>query len=150
MVLGDVNRVRELSGKHSSDNLSDADISQYLLYGTAEVEQATGKYDWDTDTSNPLYPLAVMASEYFAASVSRDRFNDESDISTEFQGRANNIIRRIANNLFNSSTAGTAIAKGKYRSWPLNPNTTPFKSAANTNTGQEIIGAGDYKEFVPQ
>jgi hypothetical protein len=81
MVLGDINRVRRLSGNPSSVNVSDSDISTGLTFGTSQVIRQTGKLDFETDTSHVSYASTVMAAEYFASGMIRDRFQDQGDIT---------------------------------------------------------------------
>ncbi len=142
MVLGDVNRTRRLSGNPAVSNVSDADISQFLAYGTSQVNRLTGKANWETDTLHADYPSAVMSAEYFASSAIRDRFDDQSDISTEHYSRGNALARQIADSLANSATGGTGIATRKYRSYPLNANAIIYRSMLST--GQELVGIGSY------
>jgi hypothetical protein len=146
MVLGDVSRTRRLSGNPATTNVSDADITQGLTYGTSQVIRLTGKTNWETDTTHADYPTAVMATEYFASSMIRDRFQDQGDISTEHYQRANALARQIADSLSNSATGGTGIATRKYRSNPLNSSATIYKSMVST--GQELVGVGSYD--IPQ
>ena len=104
MVLGDVSRTRRLAGNPLTTNVSDADITQYLTFGTSRVKVLTGKDDWETDTSNVEYASAVMAAEYFADVAIRDRFGDKDDVSTEHWDRAMAICGQIAENLEGGGT----------------------------------------------
>lgn len=150
MSLGDLQRTRRLAGNPASTNVSDADITQGLLYGTSQVIRITGKTDWETDTLHPDYPSAVMAAEYFASSMVRDRFADQTDISTEHYARANDIIKQIAESLAASGGAGSggggggtnvAVVKRQYRTNPLNPNAPVYRSLIST--GQYLVGVQD-------
>src|SRR6266496_1040216 len=105
--LGDTARTRRLAGNPATTNVSDADIITGLEYGTAQVIRLTGKTNWITDTTHADYATAVMATEYFASSMIRDRFQDQGDISTENYQRANALARQIADSLANSATGGT-------------------------------------------
>jgi hypothetical protein len=147
MVLGDVSRTRRTAGNPSTGNVSDADISQFLAYGTAQVIRLTGKTNWETDTLHTDYATAVMAVEYFASSAIRDRFDDQTDISTEHYQRATALARQIADSLSNSATGGTGIATRRYRSYPLNSNAMIYRSMLDT--GQELIGIETYSQ-IPQ
>lgn len=140
MVLGDLGRARRLAGNPSTTNVSDADITQGLTYGTSRVFSITGKTDWETDITHPDYAACVMASEYFASSMIRDRFQDQSDISTEHYLRAKEIITEVVNSLSSSSTGGggAAHATRAYRSYPLNSSATPYRSMIST--GQQLVG----------
>ena len=127
MVLGDVDRTRKLAGGHSVENVSDADITTYLGYGTSMVKSETGK-DFEADTGAADYDSAVMAAEYFASSAIRDRFGDEGEVSTEHYDRGKAIISQISKNLEGGGTSGTTTVKAQYRSHPLNPDVTPYTS----------------------
>lgn len=142
MVLGDLTRTRKLAGNPSTGNVSDADVTQGLTYGTSQVIRLTGKIDFETDTTHKDYPTAVMSAEYFASSMVRDRFDDQTDISTEHYSRATALARQIADSLSNSATGGTGIATRKYRSYPLNPSAIIYRSMLSQ--GQELVGVGDY------
>jgi hypothetical protein len=140
MVLGDLARTRRLCGNPSTTNVSDADITQGLTYGTSRVISWTGKTNWETDTTHVDYASAVMAAEYFASSMIRDRFEDQSDISTEHFRRAENILRDVTNSLTNTSGAGSV--RGIYRSYPLNSSATIYRSMFSS--GQYLVGIGEY------
>ena len=144
MVLGDVSRTRRLSGNPSITNVSDADITTGLTYGTSRAISFTGKDDWETDTSHDGYAAVVQAVEYFASSMIRDRFQDQSDISTEHYRRAENILRDLVNSL--SSVSGIeAVAVGAYRSYPLNPSAIPYRSMLSP--GQTLPGIANSYTF---
>lgn len=147
MVLGDVNRARRLAGNPSTANVSDADITQALTYGTAQIVSFTGKIDWESDTANVMYPIAVMATEYYASSYIRDRFNDQGDISSEHNSRANSLVRQLADRLESDPTLRVMIAVGKYRSNPLNASAFPYRSMSQQ--GQELIGVGVPQYQIP-
>lgn len=138
--------------------MSDADITQGLLYGTSQVIRITGKTDWETDILHPDYPSAVMATEYFASSMIRDRFADQTDISTEHYTRANDIIKQIADNLAATGGSGSgggggatnlAVVKRQYRTNPLNPAAPVYKSLVST--GQILlVGVADSYLLISQ
>jgi hypothetical protein len=143
MVLGDVNRTRRLAGNPSSTNVVDADITQGLAYGTSRVISFSGKTDWETDTANTDYPTAVMAAEYFASSMIRDRFQDQGDISREHFSRAENILRDMVNSMSSGAAlTGVTTARGQYRSYPLNSSATIYRSMLSP--GQQLIGVADW------
>lgn len=141
MVLGDLGRTRRLAGNPAITNVSDADITQGLTYGTSRVFSITGKTDWETDTLHPDYAACVMASEYFASSMIRDRFQDQSDISTEHYLRAREMLMEVVHALAAGSggTGGVATtALGAYRSYPRNPLASPYRSILSP--GQTLVG----------
>lgn len=142
MVLGDVNRTRRLSSNPSVTNVSDADITQGLTYGTSRAIGITGKTDWETDVTHKDYATVVMAVEYYASSMVRDRFMDQTNISTEHFDRAENLLRQVADSLSSGGgTGGTVsgIATRLYRSYPLNPAAVIYRSMYS-GQGQELIG----------
>jgi hypothetical protein len=141
MVLGDVGRARRLAGNPAITNVSDADITQGLAYGTSRVISFSGKSDWETDTTNTDYPTAVMAAEYYASSMIRDRFQDQGDISREHFSRAENMLRDMVNSMASGINATSAVALGVYRSYPLNPSATIYRSMYSL--GQQLIGVAN-------
>lgn len=148
MVLGDKDRARRLAGNPALANVSDADMTQAMVYGTSQVIGGTGKFDWETDLTNPLKPMADEISEYYAASYIRDRFNDQTDISTELFNRAYSMIEQVGNALIalpsgsGGSGAGSGIATRAYRTNPLNSSASVYKSM--TSMGQVLPGIGSY------
>jgi len=146
MVLGDVGRARRLAGNPSTTNVSDADITQGLTYGTSRVISFSGKSDWETDTSNTDYPTAVMAAEYYASSMIRDRFQDQGDISREHFSRAENMLRDMVNSMSSGITATAAIAQGAYRSYPLNQSASAYRSMYSP--GQQLVGVAGPKWYM--
>jgi hypothetical protein len=142
MVLGDLTRARKLAGNPSTSNVSDADITAGLAAATATVIRITGKSNWETDTTHPDKPSADEAAEYLTSGYIRDRFDDQTDISSEHWTRGNSICRQIADSLANSATGGTGIATRKYRSYPLNSNATIYRSMLST--GQELVGTANF------
>lgn len=143
MVLGDLGRTRRLAGNPSTTNVSDVDITQGLTYGTSRVISITGKEDWETDTAHKDYGAVVMAAEYFASSMVRDRFMDQSDISTEHYNRAKEILLEVVASLASTSgTGGTGTVTRLYRSYPLNSSALSYRSMLSP--GQQLIGVADW------
>jgi hypothetical protein len=150
MVLGDLGRARRLAGNPSIGNVSDADITQGLAYGTSRAIGLTGKGDWETDTTHRDYAAVVAAVEYYASSYIRDRFLDQGDISTEHYTRANELLTSVVDSLATvggsggagGATAGSATRT--YRTYPLNNSALPYRSMQGT--GQMLIGtSGGYE-----
>ena len=145
MVLGDVTRTRNLAGAPSTDNISDAEITQYLTFGTSRVTALTGKTDWATDTANVEYASAVMAAEYFADVAIRDRFGDKDDVSTEHWDRAMAICSQVASNLEGGGggSGGEGTVSAQYKTFPKNAAITPYHSMFPTSTylGEDVEGA---------
>jgi hypothetical protein len=149
MVLGDLGRTRRLAGNPASSNVSDSDITAGLAYGTSQVIRLTGKQDWETDTANTAYNAVVTATEYFASSYVRDRFMDQTDVSTEHFNRATAIVTGITESLAaggSTGGGGSGIASRLYRSYPLNTSAMVYRSMSTTGT--ELIGSeGYYTEY---
>lgn len=145
--LGDINRTRRLAGNPSTGNVSDADITSALEYGTSRVIGVTGKSDWITDTTHGDYATVVTAAEYYASSWIRDRFQDQQNISTEHYTRANELLTSVAASLATAG-GGAGVAAGSatrtYRTYPLNNSALPYRSLQGA--GQELVGtAGGYE-----
>lgn len=149
MVLGDVSRTRRLCGNPSTTNVSDADITQGLTYGTSRAAGITGKIDWETSTTHKDYATVVMAAEYYASSMVRDRFQDQTNISTEHFDRAEALLTQVANSLAASGEGGGAgggagTATRTYRSYPLNSSATVYQSMFRG--GQQLVGVASVYE----
>jgi hypothetical protein len=144
MVLGDLGRTRRLAGNPSTTNVSDVDITQGLTYGTSRVISITGKTDWETDTAHKDYGAIVMAAEYFASSMVRDRFQDQSNISTEHYERAKDILLEVVNSLASGTgtAGGVGLATRQYRTYPLNPSGMIYRSMLSP--GQTLVGVADW------
>lgn len=144
-MLGDLGRARRLAGNPSTANVSDADITQGLTFGTAQVIRQSGKSDWESDITHPSYPSAVMAAEYYASAMVRDRFDDQRDISTEHYNRANMLTEQIAQSIdIGTGSAGTTdIVMARYRSNPLNASADVYVSTGNVGT--ELVGVSNLK-----
>ena len=144
MVLGDVSRTRRLSGNPLVANVSDADITQALTFGTSRVNVLTGKSNWEADTGNVEYASAVTAAEYFADVVIRDRFGDKDDISTEHWDRAMAICTQIATSIEGggSGTGGEGTVSAQYKTFPKNAAILPYRSLLPTSTylGEDVVG----------
>jgi hypothetical protein len=144
MVLGDVGRTRRMAGNPLTTNVSDADITQYLTFGTSRVKVLTGKDDWETDTGNAEYASAVMAAEYFADVAIRDRFGDKDDVSTEHWDRAMAIVGQIATSIEGggSGTGGEGTVSAQYKTYPKNAAILPYRSLLPTSTylGEDVAG----------
>ena len=140
MVLGTISRARSLAGNPAVSNVSDADVSQGLAYGTSQVIRLTGKDDFETDVNHRDYATAATAAEYFASSMIRDRFDDQTDISSEHFNRGNALAQQIADSLASTSGAGggSGIAVRQYRSNPLNSAATTYRSMLSQ--GQILVG----------
>jgi hypothetical protein len=153
MVLGDLGRTRRLAGNPSTSNVSDADVTAELTFGTAQVIRQTGKTDWETDINHPSYPSAVQACEYYGSAAIRDRFDDQRDVSTEHWNRANMLVEQISQSIDVGTNLGgmNDIAIGVYRSNPLNPSAFFYRGMGYANQGQELIGVTEYQyRLIPQ
>jgi hypothetical protein len=149
MVLGDVNRTRNMAGAPSVENVSDAEITTYLGFGTSRVIAVTGKTDWETDTTHTEYNSAVMAAEYFADVAIRDRFGDKDDVSTEHWDRAMAILTQVQASIEGGGDggaggggAGGSTIGGVYKTYPLNPSISPYRSISPTSQylGEDVVG----------
>lgn len=125
MAYGDTTRARSLAGNPSTTNVSNNDVTQAVAYGDSMVDTFTGKSDW---TSSDLeYESVQSASEYFASSYVRDRFDDPGDKAKKHYERAMEICRGIR--------MGTRliIKSQSYRTYGLNPDATPYRSISSGN-----------------
>jgi hypothetical protein len=150
MVLGDLGQTRRLAGNPSVSNVSDTDITAALAYGTSMAIGITGKVDWEIDITDPFYNAVVAAVQYFAASEIRDRFMDQTDVSTEHYNRATTILTQITETMSavgsdvtgGGAGGGSGIATTTYKTFPLNPNAVVYRSLHQQ--GQELVGTEGY------
>jgi hypothetical protein len=123
--------------------VSDADITDCLLHGSAIAFGITGKTDWETDLTNPFRPGVISAIQYFAASEVRDRFQDQTDVSTELFNRATSILEQVTESMAATGSvaggAGSGIAIRQYRTYPLNQNAVIYRSLVSP--GSELVGS---------
>lgn len=130
MAYGDSTRVRELCGNTSTTNLSAATVTQAIAYGDSMINTFSGKDDWaSTDTE---YAMVQTASELFAAAYCLKRFltGDKTTIDRvkELEEEAYGIAKvvRMGGN-------SVIIASQNYRTYPLNPDATPYRSTTGSS-----------------
>lgn len=143
MVLGDITRTRKLAGNHDPAEVSDADITFYLTYGTSKVKSETSiDFEAAPFTSDPNLNTAVMAAEYIASSAIRDRYGDEGNISGEHFRRGKENIADITRNVEGTGVGGIGVAKGTYKTYPKNTSALIYRSLSPTSSylGEDVEG----------
>lgn len=129
MAYGSETRSRSLAGNPSTTNFSSSDLTQAVAYGDSMVETFTGVTSWDS--SSIEYEAIQTASEYFASSYIRGRFEDKDKKAKEHYEFAMGICTGIR--------AGSRIfvASPNYRTYPLNENATPYRSGSTANNSTD-------------
>ena len=125
MAYGDTTRARSLAGNPSTTNVSAGDVTQAVAYGDSMVDTFTGYSSWTS--SDGEYESIQTASEYFASSYVRDRFDDPGGKAKTHYERAMAICDKIR------MGSRILIATPDYRTHPLNEDATPYKSMSGAN-----------------
>lgn len=125
MSYGTLARARSLSGTPSTTLVSDADVTQALAFGDAQINTITGVSTWvSTDVE---WAMIQSASEFYASSYIRRYFKDDDEKADLHAKAADDILLWI---LRNSSKVFTSGVTGRH-SWPANENAGPYMSNAS-------------------
>src|SRR6266487_206765 len=122
MTYGDYNRARRLAGNPVVSDVSDADMQQAIAYGDARVEAETAHQGWLVGDQG--YNLVVEASEFFASSWVRDRFNDPEKQGDRHYQKALDICDAISK----SSALSMIVITQEYKTYPLNQAAGIYRS----------------------
>lgn len=133
MVFGETSKIHYLIGNKTIVNSIGTDITNTVLAAAVEVGDSrvvleTGVATWSA-TDN-VFPSVQQASNYFAADYLLSIFADDKDQGTTYYQKALDICASIAN----STTQGLVIAVKPYRSYPLNPDATIYRSIPSSGS----------------
>ena len=139
MTIGILAEVRDLTGISDINDLPDARIQAAIDYGKGELYAVTGKVDWDTDVTNPLYKKAEILVHYFAAFHIMDRYSGTFDKANLLRERAREMAIELKNQyntylLIQEGAAGAStgarfsVVSSSYKSYPLNEDAPVYKS----------------------
>ncbi len=133
MVFGETSKIHYLIGNKVIVNSSGTDITNTVLAAAVEVGDSrvvleTGVATWSA-TDN-VFPSVQQAANYFAADYLLGMFSDDKDMATTYYQKALDICASIAN----STTQGLVIATKAYRSYPLNPDATIYRSIPSSGS----------------
>lgn len=128
MTYADIERARLLAGNVTLTLATDGIIAQAIAFGDSMVDTFTGKSDWTS--ADMEYAVIQTASEFFASSYIRDRFQDENTKAKAHYDRAMELCDKIRRG------SQVLIATPDYRTYPLNEDATPYQglSGANNST----------------
>lgn len=131
MAIGIRSEVRDLTGIYDINDLPDSRIDMALEYGRGELYAVTGKTDWATDTTHPLFKKAEILVHYFASFHILDRYSGNFDKANLHRERAKELALELKAQydtylmvLESTGVSGTGTRFGvvvsKYKSFPLN------------------------------
>jgi|SRR6185436_2669647 len=133
MTISSLQEIRSLAAKVLiKDPLNGNDITATVYTdaqarGDAAVKRETGSA-W-TDTLDALYPSAQEAAEYFATYFVLKRFPSGTKAANGMSVlELYQVAMDICESLSSSSTGSIVIAAKPYKSYPLNPNATNYRS----------------------
>lgn len=143
MALGVRADVRTLTGITDTNDLTDGQIDDAILYGESELVAATLKSDWETDTDNPLRDKAKVVVHYFASYHCLDRYSGNFEKSNAHFQRATELAKSLkeqyneyllvsgddsGNIGSGSSESRFSVVVGSYQSFPMNPDSDIYRS----------------------
>jgi hypothetical protein len=120
-------KIASLTGNKTITDINGNDITSTALSDAVEVGDSrvileTGVASW-TSLDN-VYPSVCQAANFFGADYILGEYADDKDQATTFYQKALDICASIAN----STTQGLVIRVKAYRSYPLNPDATIYRS----------------------
>jgi hypothetical protein len=133
MSFADTVSIHYLSGNKTIFDSAGTDITNTVLSAAVEVGDSrvileTGVASW-TNTDN-VFPSIQQASNFFGADYVLGQYLDDKDSGTTLYQKALDICSSIAR----SSTQSLVIAVKPYRSYPLNPDATIYRSIPSSGS----------------
>ncbi len=127
MAFADTVSIHYLSGNKTIYDAAGSDITNTVLSAAVEVGDSrvileTGVASW-TNADN-VFPSIQQAANYFGADYVLGQYLDDKDSGTTLYQKALDICASIAR----SSTQSLVIAVRPYRSFPLNPDASIYRS----------------------
>ena len=133
MAFADTTKIHYLTGNKSILNIGGNDITNTVLASAVEVGDSrvileTGVASW-TSADN-VFPSVCQAANYFGADYILGEYSDDKDQGTTYYQKGLDICASIAR----SSTESLVIAVRPYRSYPLNPDSTIYRSIPSSGS----------------
>jgi hypothetical protein len=127
LAFADTVSIHYLSGNKTIYDAAGSDITNTVLSAAVEIGDSrvileTGVASW-TGTDN-VFPSIQQAANYFGADYVLGQYLDDKDSGTTLYQKALDICASIAR----SSTQSLVIAVRPYRSFPLNPDASIYRS----------------------
>jgi len=127
LSFADTVSIHYLSGNKTITDAAGSDITNTVLAAAVEVGDSrvileTGVASW-TSADN-VFPSICQASNYFGADYVLGQYLDDKDSGTTLYQKALDICSSISK----SSTQSLVIAVRDYRSFPLNPSASIYRS----------------------
>lgn len=129
MTYGDSDRARRLAGNPTTTNVSSADMTQAIAYGDSCADTFSGSSSWSS--SDIEYEIIQSASEYFASSYVRDRFEDPGNKAKAHYDRGIALCQSIR------LGSRVLIATPGYKTFPLNPDAQIYRSSSGANNSTD-------------
>jgi len=127
VAFADTVSIHYLSGNKTITDAAGSDITNTVLAAAVEVGDSrvileTGVASW-TSADN-VFPSIQQAANYFGADFVLGQYLDDKDSGTTLYQKALDICSSISK----SSTQSLVIAVRDYRSFPLNPSASIYRS----------------------
>ena len=127
MSFADTVSIHYLSGNKTITDAAGSDITNTVLAAAVEVGDSrvileTGVASWTS--SDNVFPSIQQAANYFGADFVLGQYLDDKDSGTTLYQKALDICSSISK----SSTQSLVIAVRDYRSFPLNPSASIYRS----------------------
>ena len=127
MAFADTVSIHYLSGNKTITDAAGSDITNTVLAAAVEVGDSrvileTGVASWTS--SDNVFPSIQQAANYFGADFVLGQYLDDKDSGTTLYQKALDICSSISK----SSTQSLVIAVRDYRSFPLNPSASIYRS----------------------
>ncbi len=133
MSFADTTKIHYLVGNKTIFDDQGTDITNTVLASAVEVGDSrvileTGVASW-ANTDN-VFPSIQQAANYFGADYVLGEYSDDLSQGTTYYQKALDICSSIAR----SSTQSLVIAVKPYRSYPLNPDATIYRSIPSSGS----------------
>jgi len=127
VAFADTVSIHYLSGNKTITDAAGSDITNTVLAAAVEVGDSrvileTGVASWTS--SDNVFPSIQQAANYFGADFVLGQYLDDKDSGTTLYQKALDICSSISK----SSTQSLVIAVRDYRSFPLNPSASIYRS----------------------
>jgi len=127
MAFASTTKIASLTGNKTITDINGNDITNTALSDAVEVGDSrvileTGVSSWTA--SDNVYPSIQQAANFFGADYILGEYSDDMNQGTTFYQKALDICASIGR----SSTQSLVIATKAYRSFPLNPDATIYRS----------------------
>jgi len=139
-MYADVLAVRKLAGLIDPADISDAEITEGILYSDSFVELETGHIGYTPD--DPIYPTIKQASAYIASSWCRDHYRDNESQSDKHYNKGKDLCKTIRD----SSPESLFVVSQPYKTYPLNPKGIMHRSLPGSGGDTTLQPTGQHPD----